>query len=199
MTTLKRLIKQIVLDQFWAVKGLFLQNPPLPEDIQSIMFVCKGNICRSPFAEHLCRKLYEAREGMIFGSAGLSVHSTSPAPQEAKLAAREFGVELSNHLSIPLTSGLMERYQAIFAMEAWQFRQLQNVYPMHRKKIYLLPIVPTDLNYRPNNYEKYNIKDPFSRSINEFKYCYLEIQRCVRAVVEFPAGLVHASVTAEGK
>ena len=36
---------------YWRTYGLFLTHPPVPPSPRSLLFVCKGNICRSPFAE----------------------------------------------------------------------------------------------------------------------------------------------------
>jgi len=56
----------------------------------SILFVCKGNICRSPFAEAIARSLYRngADPAFRFASAGIDVERSLSPPQEAILAAK---------------------------------------------------------------------------------------------------------------
>ena len=63
-----------------------------------ILFLCTGNTCRSPMAAGLCEKLL--RERGIVGSAssaGLAAQEGEPACENAVLAMREVGVDLSAH------------------------------------------------------------------------------------------------------
>src|SRR2546422_3500209 len=64
---------------------------------RSILVVCHGNICRSPFAAVLLQR--------ALGPAGIRVHSAGfigpnrPSPPEAVTAAARYGVNLSDHRS----------------------------------------------------------------------------------------------------
>lgn len=60
--------------------------------IQRLVFVCKGNICRSPFASGLARKF-----GLKADSYGLEADDGKPAAASAIRVAQEFGVDLSEH------------------------------------------------------------------------------------------------------
>jgi low molecular weight protein-tyrosine phosphatase len=69
--------------------------------IQSILFVCAGNMCRSPIAEAAFRHIAKSRPalaGISVGSAGSIALDGDSAPAEAVRAALEaFGEDLSSH------------------------------------------------------------------------------------------------------
>jgi protein-tyrosine phosphatase len=71
--------------------------------IRSVLFVCAGNICRSPIAEGAFRRLVEARPalaGIDVGSAGtIAYHGQGAAPDAIAAARDEFGIDLTRHRS----------------------------------------------------------------------------------------------------
>ncbi len=64
----------------------------------TILFVCTGNICRSPMAEYLARAVSDD-DGLRFISAGISAPVGAPASSGAVLAMAEVGIDLSDHLA----------------------------------------------------------------------------------------------------
>ena len=80
----------------------------------SILFVCTGNTCRSPFAEAVAR-----REGHVdVESAGLSAYAGDQPPGDAIVVARELGYDLSSHRARPLTEEMVERAEIVVGMTA---------------------------------------------------------------------------------
>ena len=70
-----------------------------------VLFVCAGNICRSPFAEGLARRLATERGlDVEFLSAGEIALDGDRCPVDAVAAAREHGVDLSPHRARRLTA-----------------------------------------------------------------------------------------------
>jgi len=69
--------------------------------IKSVMFVCAGNICRSPIAEALFKQMARVRPALAsieVGSAGTIAMDGGPAIQETRQVAKEeFGLDLSSH------------------------------------------------------------------------------------------------------
>jgi len=63
--------------------------------VSRVIFVCKGNICRSAFAGRQFRAF-----GIEVASAGLEADSGKPADPRAAKVARRFGADLSGHRSI---------------------------------------------------------------------------------------------------
>jgi protein-tyrosine-phosphatase len=69
-----------------------------------VLFVCAGNICRSPFAEGLARRLVAERGlDVEFASAGEIALDGDRCPPDAVAVAKEYGVDLSSHRARRLT------------------------------------------------------------------------------------------------
>jgi protein-tyrosine phosphatase len=69
-----------------------------------VLFVCAGNICRSPFAEALARRLATERGlDVEFASAGEIALEGDRCTRDAIAAAKEHGVDLSAHRAHRLT------------------------------------------------------------------------------------------------
>jgi len=84
-----------------------------------VIFVCTGNICRSPMAEYLLRSWLERRgvEGISVGSMGTLGLAGEPASRLALQVCRERGVDISAHRSRPLDPAQLGRASVIFTME----------------------------------------------------------------------------------
>ena len=97
----------------------------------NIVFVCTGNICRSPMAEGLFKKLLEecGREDITCSSAGL-------ASINAKIAAQELGVDISEHRSRLLTRAIARDADMIVCMTQDHYDILNRIIP--EEKLYIL-------------------------------------------------------------
>jgi protein-tyrosine-phosphatase len=68
--------------------------------VSSILFVCTGNICRSPTAEGFARAMVvEGGGGIEVSSAGIVGWEGSPAARESVQAAAECGIDISRHVA----------------------------------------------------------------------------------------------------
>ena len=93
-----------------------------------VLFVCTGNICRSPMAEAFARTAFgETR--FRFASAGLAAWDGHPASTEAVAAAKARGVDLRGHRARTLTSAMVEEAAWVVPMTAVQVRDIQNRWP----------------------------------------------------------------------
>jgi protein-tyrosine-phosphatase len=81
-----------------------------------ILFVCSGNICRSPFAETLARDLSD-RADIEFASAGTIALKGNPASATGIAVAAELGVDLSDHRATHLTAEVLASADLVYAME----------------------------------------------------------------------------------
>lgn len=84
---------------------------------KKILFVCTGNTCRSPMAEGFLKKL--AQENSLpldIDSAGLAAFAGVPPTSEAVQACRERGIDISGHLSQPLSKALVLGSDLILTM-----------------------------------------------------------------------------------
>lgn len=85
----------------------------------SVMFVCTGNICRSPMALGILEKLLpEAiRDSVSITSSGTSAYPGSPASRHAVEVCRAFGADISRHKSKPTDAKLVAEIDLILVME----------------------------------------------------------------------------------
>jgi protein-tyrosine phosphatase len=83
----------------------------------SVLFVCAGNICRSPMAEGFTRQLLEPLSGEFgVSSAGIMGWEGSAATPESISVASERGVDISPHVAHKLTSSDVARADLIVCM-----------------------------------------------------------------------------------
>ncbi|MFQ5763399.1 MAG: low molecular weight protein-tyrosine-phosphatase [Rhodospirillales bacterium] len=98
-----------------------------------VLFVCLGNICRSPTAEGVFRTLVE-RQGfsdrIAVDSAGVgSWHVGSPPDRRAQRAARRRGIDLSGQRARQAGASDFRRFDYVVAMDADNRRQLEGLCP----------------------------------------------------------------------
>ncbi len=76
-----------------------------------IMFVCTGNICRSPMAEQMLRAKLTARgvDGVTISSAGTHAMVDSDMPPHAREVLSTRGYEPTEHTSVQVTAALVEQ------------------------------------------------------------------------------------------
>lgn len=180
MKALKRQLK----DAWWSVKGRGVINPPLPPEVRSILFVCLGNICRSPFAAVLTEQRLREQgvTGIRCASAGIKIRQGSRVPEAGcDVAEKAYGLSLGEHRPQPLTRELAAGFDLIVVMEAPQLEQLRAEYPQARPRIMLLSLFDVD-DVRPH--QRYHIDDPYSQSRAVFEASYRRIDRAVMRLLE---------------
>lgn len=83
-----------------------------------VLFVCTGNICRSPLAEAIARGAAERRGLPIeFASAGTDAWDGNGATEEAMLVAREHELDLTTFAARRLTPELVADTDVVLAMD----------------------------------------------------------------------------------
>ena len=84
---------------------------------KNIVFVCSANICRSPMAELIGRRLLdEAGPACIVSSAGTLGMEGHPAATNAREALFEIGLDLEEHRSRVVTAQIVEDADALVVM-----------------------------------------------------------------------------------
>jgi protein-tyrosine phosphatase len=98
-----------------------------------ILFVCLGNICRSPMAEGVFRRVAE-EEGLIdrfeIDSAGLGDWHIGQAPDHrAQKAARSRGVDISDQSARQVVDEDFERFDLLLVMDRSNYAELKALAP----------------------------------------------------------------------
>jgi protein-tyrosine phosphatase len=184
MRSAARLLKRGVVDLYWTLRGPRIQVPGIPANPRSMLFVCKGNICRSPFAEHIALKMQGEGlvSGMKFGSAGLDVPKSISSPNDAIHGAKPYGIHLEKHRSQSISLDLVESYDMIIAMEAWQYAALQSSFQHHNEKLFLLPLMDPKESAKYRGYAAFNIQDPYGGPPSVFEECFDRVSMCLKSL-----------------
>ena len=83
-----------------------------------VLFVCSGNLCRSPMAAGIARHLAEERGiALEVRSCGTIARNGHQASENAVKALAEKGIDIDAHQSQPLTAELVEWADQILGME----------------------------------------------------------------------------------
>ncbi|MDH3285433.1 MAG: hypothetical protein OEQ13_11880 [Acidobacteriota bacterium] len=94
------------------------------------LFVCSGNICRSPMAEALAARLYETEAIRAdVASAGTLRLRGQPAAAHAVEAMRLVGLDIARHRSRPLTRELVARSSVVIVMAPEHERAVHDLDP----------------------------------------------------------------------
>jgi|SRR5690348_540290 len=151
-----------------------LRASPRP---RGVLFVCHGNICRSPYAAAYLKRLLPSqwREAIQVESAGF-IGPGRPCPQSAVELAAAQGLDLSQHRSQALSPQAVDRKDLLVVMSSRQRQMLQARYGRARRDI----VVLGDLD--PEPIDTREIEDPVDRPGEILRRSYARIERCVRAL-----------------
>jgi protein-tyrosine-phosphatase len=180
-------IKGHLIDRWWQVRGPALKNPPVPPAVSSIVFICKGNICRSAFAHYLTLETLRNRGEPLplqVASAGLSARSGSASPAMAVEAARAFAIDMQAHRSRLLDEDMAGAADMLIAMEPWQVSAMQRRYPRKRPHLFLLPFFADGWDRRYHGWRRYHIQDPYGKGRDDFRESFERVRESVEGLVE---------------
>ena len=105
----------------------------------SVLFICTGNIHRSPMAEALLKaKTATAKEQWIIESAGTWAPKGEPASQEVQVVLGKAGLDVSAHRSRRVNRRILHGFNLILTMEANHKEALQVEFPELAGRIYML-------------------------------------------------------------
>ena len=145
-----------------------LINPVKSEDlieIKNIVFICQGNICRSPFAKLIAQKI---NKKFHFDSVGFVNKEDRLSPINAILAAKNFNIDLSKHRSKYISSINVNNVDLYIVMDKLNYISLISE-GIPKSKIRFL--------------SSEEIEDPYGKSTREFKLIYERIASLIDSIL----------------
>lgn len=154
----------------WMRKKHIQRAATLLGAAHKILFVCKGNICRSPFAEK-----YAASHipGKLFSSAGYYPESGRISPEYALKAAALQGVYLDHHRSQVVTDHVLEQQDVAIVFDLENYVELRKKFPKQKNKIILLGM-------HKDVFEA--VDDPYGKPLESFVSCYFSIESHINKI-----------------
>ena len=160
--------------------------------MKTVLFVCTGNVCRSPMAEGLFRQAVQGRNEYQVLSAGLGAMEGQPPSPHAVQAVKELGIDISTQRSRMLTPELVSRADYIFGMTHSHIDTVMMLFPTAAEKTFLLREFDETLDH----FEK-DISDPIGGSYDVYLNCRDQIEQGIASLLRFidrgqPPGPVQA-------
>jgi protein-tyrosine-phosphatase/predicted ATP-grasp superfamily ATP-dependent carboligase len=141
---------------------------------ETVLFVCFGNIYRSPFAENYAKKIMP--QAKTINSAGYYPKESRRCHQRAVDIGAEFEVDISEHLSRVVDDKAVADADIIFVFDKDNRRNLITMFPTAKNKIRYLGL----LSYRT----PVIIDDP----VNGNLYTVRETYRIIKKAIDSGAG-----------
>ena len=148
-----------------------------------ILFVCLGNICRSPIAEGVLAQMAKSKAlGWTVESAGTNRnHKGGPADERSVRICEKRGVDISGHIARRFRTKDFDEYDLIYTMAEDVVDEMQEFItePTQRKKIInFLDEMPADSYPRGQD-----VPDPWYGSEEGFAHCFDLIEKCCSEIL----------------
>ena len=151
----------------------------------SVLFVCMGNICRSPTAEGMFLKVLEERAPKLrihVDSAGThAYHIGEPPDLRAQHAARRRGIDLSGQRARQVRAKDFERFDHIVAMDRSNRRSLERLRGHRPRPGAARIVMMRDYDPKPGSPD---VPDPYYGGADGFERVYRIVERCCEGLLD---------------
>jgi protein-tyrosine-phosphatase len=137
-----------------------------------VLFVCKGNIGRSPFAAAIAERSLRSDQHVL--SAGF-LEAGRRSPADAVTAAREWQVDLTTHRSSVVSSDLVGQSGAIFVFDLSNYTRMLTLFPDATDRLHLIGALADE--------GPLFVPDPWGRGFDVYAAGYRRIAEALREAV----------------
>lgn len=145
----------------------------------NVVFICTGNMCRSPMAEGILKARWRllGKGELRVTSMGTSGIEGQPASEPSRELCRDNGIDIEAHRSRGLNPEELMDASIIFVMEPLQLKHMHLLFPAIRDKTFMLGAWPGKKT------RKSTIKDPIGRSMRVYRSVYNAIDDHITRII----------------
>ena len=147
-----------------------------------VLFVCLGNICRSPLAQGIFEKMVKdigLEEKFIVGSAGTSSWHKGEAPHHLSIQiAEQNGIDISRQRGRMVELSDFHEFNYIIAMDNSNRENLIHEFNFPSEKI-------IKMREFDENFKGADVPDPYGHKLRAFEELYKLLESCMKNFIEF--------------
>jgi protein-tyrosine phosphatase len=147
-----------------------------------ILFVCTGNICRSPLAEGILKdKLRKKKIIAEVDSAGLEdFHVGDPPDKRAIVTAKKRGIDISGHRGRLFGTGDFDHFDKIYIMDSFHYKALS---ALSRNDNDLIKVDYTMNAVEPG--KNIPVQDPWYDGMDAFETVYEQLDQACEKIADW--------------
>ncbi|MGB1745768.1 MAG: ribose 5-phosphate isomerase B, partial [Limisphaerales bacterium] len=145
----------------------------------TVLFICTGNVCRSPMAEGLFRDLVEKNDAdFAVKSAGVGAQDGQPPSENSVRAMQDLGIDITSQRSQMLTAELAAEADMIIGMTQGHVEMVNLMYPQAADKTFMLREFDESLPLHERE-----IADPIGGSYEIYCLCRNQIREGIDSLL----------------
>ncbi|MDR0252105.1 MAG: low molecular weight phosphotyrosine protein phosphatase [Brucellaceae bacterium] len=155
----------------------------------SILFICLGNICRSPLAEGVMRSVLQERfpqREFLIDSAGTNGYHTGEAPDDRSIAiAAQHGIDISAQRCRQLSDEDFSRFNLILGMDQNNLMTINRLAPAGSPAVTGLFTAIARDGFESDSADRgEEIPDPYYGGTADFQRVYTMVREAAEALAD---------------